>query len=134
MKTKILFLTLVFFVSLPSFVLAEEGHDSHDHNETQNVADTTFQGKIIGLTCYLQHDSIGEKHKSCARECAQKGLPLGFMTDDGKLYQIMGEGHDDLVKINSRLLDYIEEHVLVVGKVFIKNELKAIIIEKIKKG
>jgi len=128
MKT-IMLLAMFFFVAVPSPVFAEEDPVSHDHN----VADTTLQGTIIELACYLQHGARGETHKSCARECAEKGLPLGLLTDDGLLYQIMGEGHESLVKINSRFLDYIEAHVLVVGKVLIKNELKAIIIEKIKK-
>lgn len=106
-----------------------EHSDAHD---MKKVDTKTLKGKIIGLTCYLQHDAEGEKHKSCAKKCAEDGLPLGFMGDDGKLYQIMGKGHENLKITNSKLLDYIEGKVIVVGQIFEKKGYHSLVIEKIK--
>ncbi len=122
------------------FAQGEADHGkSHEHAKTEaEVHDKTgdkktLQGTIIGLTCYLKHDAIGESHKQCAKECAEKGLPLALLTDDGKLYQIMGKGHDELKQVNARLLDYVEEKVIVVGDTFEKQGMRSIVIAKIKK-
>lgn len=136
-------LTLLMF-SMNAFAHGDEDHskkenESHSKSDSGNSHDmnkvdsATFKGKIIGLTCYLQHDAEGEKHKSCAKKCAKDGLPLGFMSDDGKLYQIMGKGHENLKVTNAKLLDYIENKVVVVGKAFEKKGYHSLVIEKIKK-
>lgn len=104
-------------------------HSSHD----QKGKTKELQGHLVELSCYLKHDGIGEKHRDCAKECAEKGLPLGVLTKDGTLYQIMGEGHEDLREVNKKLLDYVEQDVQVVGKVFEKNHTFVVVIQKIKK-
>jgi len=135
-------LTMLALFALPLMLFADDksGHgESHEHATTtakahDTAGDTkTLQGKIIGLTCYLKHDAIGESHKKCAKECAEKGLPLALLTDDGQLYQIMGKGHEELKKVNASLLAYIEEEVTVVGETYSKHGMNSITIEKIKK-
>ena len=127
--TKLIILLAVFII--PFGALAEgEGH-AHDADAP---AVSTLNGQLIGLTCFLKHDSSGPGHKSCARSCAEKGLPLALKTDDGKLYQILGKGHDDLKTVNASLLDYIETRVTVVGNTFNKDGVYAVVVDKIKKA
>lgn len=88
--------------------------------------------KHIDMTCFLKHDSKGDTHKTCAQECAAKGLPIGILTDDGKIYQVMGKGHEDLKTVNQPLVKYMETKVIVVGEVFEKQGERVMVVEKIK--
>ena len=93
----------------------------------------TVKGQLIDMSCYITHGSQGEAHKSCARECALKGLPFGILAEDGTIYQILPKGHDDPKTINQTLLDYLEEKVAVQGMVFEKNGVRVLTIDKIEK-
>ena len=80
----------------------------------------------------LKHGSKGEPHKSCAKECAEKGLPIGLLVN-GQIYQISGDGHQSLIEAYKPLLKYMESKVMVKGDAFEKNGVKILVIEKIKK-
>lgn len=126
MKHAKLFYLLFILIVSPVFAHGNEGHDKK--GKAQEV-----QGHLVELSCYLKHDAIGEKHRDCAKECAEKGLPLGLLTKEGTLYHIMGEGHEDLRSVNKKLLDYLEQDVQVVGETFEKNHTRVVVIQKIKK-
>ena len=55
--------------------------------------EVTLKGEPVDIQCYLTGQS-GEGHASCAASCAEKGLPIGFVTkgEDGKdqMYLVMG--------------------------------------------
>lgn len=138
---KLIVIGLAFILILfPQWAGAQEEHKQHEMN-TKKMAmggenagqEKTLTGRLIGLTCYLKHNLSGPDHKKCARMCAEKGLPLALRTNDGVLYQIFAKGHDDLKTANVKLLDYIEGSIVVTGKVFEKNGIKAIVIDKITK-
>lgn len=59
------------------------GGDEHARHAGATV---TLKGEIVDLGCYLGHDSKGPAHTKCALACAQKGMPIGLLTDDGTLY------------------------------------------------
>lgn len=132
LKIVSIMLTL-FFVTLTANAHEGEKHDE-GMNHQQAGVEKTITGQGIDMTCYVKHDSKGAGHKQCALECAQKGLPMGILSDDGKIYQIMGSGHDDLKTVNAAFLDYVEEKVVVVGQVYEKNRTNVIVINKIKKA
>lgn len=111
---------------------AEMTNDNHKGHKDEGK-EMNLDGKIIGLTCLIKHGSIGKTHKSCAKECAEKGLPIGLISD-GKIYQISGVGHKSLVEAYKPLLKYLESPVKVKGKIYNRNGLTMLVIEKIKKG
>ena len=92
-----------------------------------------IKGRLIGLTCFLQHNAQGEKHKNCAKMCAENGLPMGLMSEDHQVYLIMGEGHEPPKETNKRLLKYVESKVMVKATLLHNHGIKAIIVNKIKK-
>jgi hypothetical protein len=51
-------------------------------------------GEIIDLSCYLQLGKHGTKHRDCGQKCLKAGMPIGLLTKDGKVYQLMEEEHD----------------------------------------
>ena len=46
------------------------------------------------MTCYLHKGSKGRKHRACAQLCAEKGLPIGILTNDKEVFLLI-EDHDD---------------------------------------
>ena len=69
--------------------------------------EVTLKGEPVDIQCYLT-GLRGEGHASCAKSCAEKGLPIGFVTksEDGKeqMYLVMG-GNKKAAK------DYMAEHM-----------------------
>ena len=138
----------LYFVASASGLFAEEqGHGSHSshgghkkghsahkmgHHKAKGK-EQMIKGRVIGLTCFLQHNAQGEKHKNCARMCAENGLPLGLMSEDHQIYLIMGEGHEPPNETNKKLLKYVESKVMVKAKLIQNHGIKAIIVNKIKK-
>jgi hypothetical protein len=104
------------------------GHDSIDSKEVM------IKGQLIGMTCFVKHESKGEKHKDCFKECAEKGLPIGILTKDNKIYQISGKGHADLKETNKSFIKYAEEQVIAKGNVFSSNGSHMIVVSGIKKA
>ncbi len=56
--------------------------------------DVTVQGEILDMTCYLHKGSTGRRHRACAVMCAEKGLPIGILTDKDEVFLLI-EDHDD---------------------------------------
>lgn len=46
----------------------------------------TLKGELVDMGCYMGKEAKGEKHKSCATKCVAGGMPMGLLTDNGKLY------------------------------------------------
>jgi hypothetical protein len=141
MKSKILIILMSFLVSIN---LAFADGDKHQHSEKKKEhsshsghdsieKDVMIKGQLIGLTCFVKHASKGPTHKDCFKECAEKGLPIGILTKDNKIYQVSGEGHSDLKETNKKFLKYAEEEVMAKGKVFTSNGMNMIVVKGIKK-
>jgi hypothetical protein len=54
----------------------------------------TVVGEIVDFSCYLQLGKHGDKHRSCGQKCVQNGQPIGLLTQNGTLYMLMPEEHD----------------------------------------
>lgn len=68
---------------------------------TAHGEEVTLKGEVVDLQCYLVHhdNAKGPDHAKCAEACIKKGLPVGFLTEDGKLYLLLGPGHDSVQKL-----------------------------------
>ena len=133
MRKQLAVITAAAFVFGAPWLWAQEhGEHAHGGSAAAPAKTTEIRGQLIDLACYLKHDSKGDTHKTCAQECAAKGLPIGILTDDGKIYQVMGKGHESLLTVNAPLVKYMETKVTAVGEVFEKNGERVIAIEKIK--
>jgi len=95
--------------------------------------DITVKGTVVDVSCKFGQGLSGAEHRMCAQVCADKGIPLAILGDDGKLYvptsaSMPGDGQ------NGRLKEFAEERVTVSGKVFDAGGAHAIQITSIKKA
>jgi hypothetical protein len=139
MKQKYLVLLMlsILFSNLSFGHGDEHKENSHSHYTSHGSIEgktEIIKGQLIGLTCFIKHSSKGSSHKDCFKDCAAKGLPIGVLTDDNKIYQISGEGHGDLKSTNKKFLRYAEESVIIKGQIFKKNGFNMIVVNGIKKA
>jgi hypothetical protein len=97
------------FAFLPTLALAQE---------------KTMTGEVLDLACYIGQGAKGKDHASCARACAKGGQPMGLLTDDGKVYTLVGN-HDNMKPYESAR-DLAGAHVEIKGKVHTQGGLEAI--------
>ena len=85
----------------------------------------TVTGMVVDVSCKFGQGLSGDDHRMCAQVCADKGLPLAVLGDDGKLYipasaSMPGDAQ------NSRLKEFAERKVRITGKSFVAGGAQAI--------
>lgn len=95
--------------------------------------ETTVTGTVVDVSCKFGQGLTGQEHRMCAQVCADRGIPLAILTEDGKLYlptsaSMPGDGQND------RLKEFAEQRVTVSGKVFDAAGANAIQIASLKKA
>lgn len=79
----------------------------------------TIVGEIIDMSCYLQLGKHGAKHIGCAQKCASHGEPIGLLTKQGVVYNLIAEEHhprrDTGTKLRQTLIDHMAQIVVVIG-------------------
>ncbi len=93
----------------------------------------TISGTVIDVSCKFSGGQSGEQHRMCAVMCADAGVPLAILADDGTLYVPVSKGMPGSDQ-NELLKEYAEHHVKVSGTVFSAGGAKAIQIDEITKG
>ena len=76
---------------------------------------TTLRGEIVEISCYQKKGiagGTGDAHAACAKECAQKGLALGLLTDGDGIYKIVGSLTNDN---NAKIVPFIAKQVELFG-------------------
>lgn len=77
--------TLVLVGSL-TFLLAWVGATPSKAQE-----ETTVQGEVLDMACYMSKGSRGSSHKACAQMCAKKGVPIGILTDADEVFLLLDD-------------------------------------------
>ena len=50
-----------------------------------------LKGTVVDMHCYVTHGLRDAKHTACSNACIARGVPAGFLADDGKLYVLFDE-------------------------------------------
>ena len=90
----------------------------------------TVSGTVIDVSCKFRHNLTGDGHRMCAQVCADIGIPLAILGDDGTLYMPVSAGMPGDNQ-NAVLKEYAEQKVRVTGTVFEAGGAKAIQIESV---
>jgi hypothetical protein len=60
--------------------------------KTEKAApDVTLEGTVVDMHCYVTHGKHDAAHTGCANACIARGVPAGFLAEDGTLYVLFGE-------------------------------------------
>jgi len=51
----------------------------------------TLKGTVVDMHCYVTHGLNDAKHTACSNACIARGVPAGFLAEDGNLYVLFGE-------------------------------------------
>jgi hypothetical protein len=93
-------------------LIGNSGSETHLPHEGHHASSGKLTGEVVDITCYLDHESHGEKHATCAQKRIEKGMPVGIVAD-GKLYVVIVSGHESP---NAKLAPYAGKLVTVTGK------------------
>lgn len=50
-----------------------------------------LKGTVVDTHCYVTHGLNDAKHTACSNACIARGVPAGFLAEDGKLWMLYGE-------------------------------------------
>ncbi len=93
----------------------------------------TVSGEVVDLACYLHNPSMkGQGHRKCAETCAKKGMPMGILTDDGKVFLLL-EDHDS-PKPYAEALSKPAQTITVEGDKVTQGGLTGIVVEDVKEA
>lgn len=98
-----------------------------------NGAPGSVTGYVRDLACPYRNRSKEAAHPpddSCVQECVKAGAPLGIITEDGTIYNVISHTMPDTDE-RARLLPYVAKTVRATGRVFERNGSHAIAIDKI---
>lgn len=91
----------------------------------------TISGELLDMACYMMHEGKGKKHAKCAGACVRGGAPLGVLTQDGKVYLVVGDHDDQKPFVEAKALAGF--NAKITGTVFTRGGLTAIVVKKAEK-
>ncbi len=119
----------MFGLAIASVALVGISAQQHSEHGGQAGKAITVQGEVVCLSCYLTHGAKGESHAKCATACINKGLPMGILTKDGKLFVVL----EDHAKASAyqQLKKFAAKTVTVTGVVASRNGITGIAVQKV---
>ena len=54
------------------------------------ASEVTLAGTVVDMHCYVTRGASDAGHAGCANACIARGVPAGFLADDGVLYVLLG--------------------------------------------
>ena len=95
--------------------------------------DVTVSGVVVDVSCKFGQGLTGDSHRMCAQVCADRGIPLAILADDGTLYIPTSAAMPGDAQ-NARLKEFAEQRVTVKGKAFPAGGARALEIATIRRS
>jgi len=57
----------------------------------EKAAEVSLNGTVVDMHCYVTHGIRDAKHTACSNACIARGVPAGFLGEDGTLYVLFDE-------------------------------------------
>jgi hypothetical protein len=113
---------------LAIFLAANPAQDSD-----KPLSNQTISGLVRDIACPIQNKQSTARrfNRDCALACARQGSPLAILTDDGTMYLPISGSMPDSDQRN-KLMPFVGKYVRVVGDVYERKGLHAIVIKQIK--
>jgi hypothetical protein len=104
--------------------------DAGEASAKETAADVTLSGTVVDTFCYLQNGNHSAKHTSCSKSCIEKGVPPGFLTDDGTLYLLFDQ---EPRSVKDKVAGFIDVPAILKGTPMTRGGVKGIRIKSIEK-
>ena len=117
-------------VSISVLVIAALAAGYHFLEAEEKAAPVTLQGTVVDMHCYVTHGIRDAKHTGCSNACIARGLPAGFLTENGTLYVLFGEKP---FSIKDKVAGLADVPVKITGTPVERNGIKGLQIESIEK-
>lgn len=97
------------------------------------LTNQSISGLVRDIACPIQnHQSTARRfNRDCALACARQRSPLAILTDDGTMYLPISDAMPDTDQ-RTKLMPFIGQYVQIVGDVYERKGLHAIVIKQIK--
>ena len=92
--------------------------------------DVEFTAQVVDMSCKVVYDLSGDMHRECAQVCADRGVPLGLLAEDGTMYLPVSQAMPG-AGANEQLRPHAEHTVRVKGKAIEHGGMHTIIIESV---
>lgn len=127
MMASILFAAISFAQSSPPHL------DSSNMPADLNGTAGTVTGYVRDLACPYRNrskDAAKPPDDVCVKACAKAGAPLGIITPDGTIFNVISHTMPDTDE-RARLVPYVAKTVRATGQLFERNGAHAIAVDKI---
>ena len=98
--------------------------------EMAETEEVEFTATVVDLSCKVVYNLTGDMHRECAQVCADKGITLGLMNEDGYFFVPVDDAMPG-TGANEMLRPHAEHTVNVKGRVVTRGGMNAIIIDEI---
>src|SRR5262245_64926001 len=124
-------LLVVAALALGSRILRADGGTGTKNDKTEKAApDVTVHGTVVDMHCYVTHGIHDAGHTGCANACIARGVPAGFLTDDGTLYVLFGETPHS---VKETVKDMADVPATVTGTPVVRGGIKGLQLKSIEK-
>ena len=96
----------------------------------EKAAEVRLKGTVVDMHCYVTHGIHDADHTACANSCISRGLPAGFLADDGTLYVLFGEKPQS---VKEQVKDLADVPAIVTGTLVVRSGVKGIQMKSIAK-
>ncbi len=93
-------------------------------------ADVTIQGVVVDMHCYVTRGARDAEHAGCANACIARGVPAGFLADDGTLWVLLGERP---ISVKEQVKDLASVPSRVTGRPVTRSGVKGLQLKSIEK-
>ncbi|MEP6995330.1 MAG: hypothetical protein ABI968_12465 [Acidobacteriota bacterium] len=93
-------------------------------------ADVTLAGTVVDMHCYVTHGIHDAKHTACANACITRGVPAGFLAEDGTLYVLFGEKP---FSVQDQVKDLADVPIRLTGTPVVRGGVKGIQIKSLER-
>ena len=119
--------TLAAIVLLIAFALLLA---SRTRAAEETAAEVTLSGTVVDMHCYVTHGIHDAKHTACANACIARGVPAGFLADDGSLYVLFDEKP---FSVKDKVAGLADVPATLKGTLVVRSGIKGIQIKSIEK-
>jgi len=90
----------------------------------------TVKGTVVDMHCYVTHGLHDASHTGCSNACIARGVPAGFLAEDGTLHVLFEEKP---FSVKDRVAGMADVPAVLTGTPVVRSGIKGIQVTSIRK-